>query len=451
MLQELVQLASPKLPPGSMERKYYALLKKNVEKEKIKQILSCNDNYFWQIKYRLKWKLIDDLVSQTTYTGPSAYDEYAEAHKLFCVGKLLLTKQARQAGIEALEKSIIKAMKQGQIGLALEAAKPLATYYSAQPDGLKKFKYFQSIATDLLEKLKWETIARDHYNEIICHYSYHWNDNIAEKEFTYCDITAPYIDGSISTAISHYSTLYLAYISALDFEGLKNACDQAIKYFKRFDKPHRSAIYNAYLKKATALIHLQKYKEAVACTRHIIDISEHGKYTYCSAFYYQGIIGLHSGDIALCYNALDQVAPYRSELPSNFQEQFRILESYTALFSSRKFRIARFLNRVPNFDKDKAGANAAILIVQMLHYLKDANTHAYIDRCDALSRYTKRYLDGKKQILAKMLLEIPKGHFGWVSVEYRTRKFINNLTGQERELEIMPAEKIWQLIMEWLK
>ena len=117
---------------------------------------------------------------------------------------------------------------------------------------------------------------------------------------------------------------------------------------------------------------------------------------------------------------------------------------------NKRVQIGKFLNQVPTFEKDKAGANAAILIVQMLHYIKDAKTHDYIERCDALSRYASRYLHGKKKILAKLLLEVNKGHFNVLTIEYRTRKLKTALQGTEREIEIMPAERIWELAMEWL-
>jgi hypothetical protein len=89
-------------------------------------------------------------------------------------------------------------------------------------------------------------------------------------------------------------------------------------------------------------------------------------------------------------------------------------------------------------------------MVRMLHFIKNGDRHAYIDRVDALIRYASRYLKGKNKVLAKLLIEVAKGHFKKITVLYRTKSLSKSLAGMDMELAIMPQERVWGLALGWL-
>ena len=167
-------------------------------------------------------------------------------------------------------------------------------------------------------------------------------------------------------------------------------------------------------------IHLKDFSNAIDCLHNVLESADHGKYSFLMAHLYLAITGLHAGKIDLSTRSIEETEAYWPNLPENIQEQWKIVKAYTALFSEKKYKIGKFINEVPIFSKDKAGANASIIIVQMLHYLKMGKTHQYIERCDALSSYMNRHLKGKIRILAKLLLEVNKGRFNALTVKYRT-------------------------------
>ena len=455
VIQELSKIASPNLPPNSKLKECYDLIISGAEKNEILSKMfgdnQAAETGLRQIKFKLETKLVDDFVSKNVKTGNPALDNASVAYKYYTAGKLLLARQSLTAGTELLEKAYRFAQKGGIIEVALSSAKSLATYYSGISGDYNKYLKYQDAVNNLFSLLQSETIAQSYFNEISYHYTHKWNEQIAEKAFAYCAITENSTDASPKTAIYHFNTLCLANISAINYEGLVDACNQALLHFQKIDSPPRAVFYNFNIKKATGLIHLRRYEEAKECLYQVIGIADKGIYSYCSAYYYLGLLGLHSGNISLTEQALDETIVYWDNLPIHFVEQFKILRAYCALFSSQKFRIGKFLNEVPVYEKDKANANAAILIVQMLHYIKLGKTSEYIERCDALDKYTKKYLSGKKKILAEMLIEVSKGYFKYVTVQHRTKNLVKKLSIQERELGVMPASKIWALVLEWLK
>ena len=455
VIQELSKVASPNLQPKSKIKQCYDLILSGADKEEIitkvfngKQTIGSG---LRQLKFKLEAKLVDDFVSKNSKTGNQLLDDAYIAYKYYTAGKLLMARQSLIAGTDLLEKAFRFAQRGRIIEIALNAAKSLATYYSGIAGDFNKYTKYQEAVNELFVLFQAETIAQSYFNEISYHYTHKWNEEIAEKAFAYCALTEDSIDASPKTAIYHFNTLCLANISAINHEGLVNACDEALAHFQKMDNPPRAVVCNFNNKKAMGLIHLGRYEEAEQCLREVIEIADKGIYSYCSAYYYLGVLGLHSDDIHLTEQALQKTKTYWEDLPGHFVEQFKILQGYCALFSNQKFRIKKFLNEVPIFEKDKANANASILIVQMLHYLKLGKTGEYIDRCEPLEKYIKKYLRGKKQLLAQMLIEVSKGYFRPITVEHRTKSLVKKLYVQERELEIMPAKAIWDLVLEWLK
>ena len=455
VLHELAKIAPAGLRLSPTEKKYFKLLQSGVSIEEARKKIFGNSpdasTKISRLGYEIKRKVIADIATENTKKNNSYADLATEAHQLFATGRILMGRQAYRAGAELLEKAYDKAQSAQLIGLALEIAKPLADYFSTMVGDGKKYEFYQQAINELIIKNERETQVLSYHREIQYQFTYSWHPDLAAKAYAYCAITENYINTSLKSANAHFYMLALANVADLDFSALVQTCEEAINYFSKLKNPPKTPIFNYYLKKAVAYIQLQQFQEAIAATDYILNATEPGKFSYVSAYYYRAIAGLHAGNIQWANDAIDKTDNYLKNVPQSLQEQWRIVIAYTALFSERKYKIGKFINEVPIFSKDKAGANAAIIIVQMLHYLKMGKTNEYIERCDALHRYTSRYLKGKAKILAKLLLEVSKGHFNANTIEYRTRKLVKELDGQERELAVMPAEKVWKLVMDWLR
>ena len=127
-----------------------------------------------------------------------------------------------------------------------------------------------------------------------------------------------------------------------------------------------------------------------------------------------------------------------------------------------QFRLGKFLNTIPIFSKDKRGMNVPILIVQMLLLLQEQKDEAVLDRIEAMKKYCSRYLRDNELLRSNcfinMLLEIPLQNFHPVAIRRHTEKYWQRLkntplemANQSREIEIIPYEKLWSIIMEHLE
>ena len=141
-----------------------------------------------------------------------------------------------------------------------------------------------------------------------------------------------------------------------------------------------------------------------------------------------------------------------------------VLETGSATYDGRKkrFSIQKFINDLPEFSKDKRANNIPILIAQMLFFIVRKQYNKAIDRIESLDKYASRYLRNdetfRSNCFIKMLLEIPKNSFNQLRVERAAEKYFRrlldsdiDLIDQPFEIEIIPYERLWAIIMNHLR
>ncbi len=127
-----------------------------------------------------------------------------------------------------------------------------------------------------------------------------------------------------------------------------------------------------------------------------------------------------------------------------------------------KFRIYKFLNEVPAYQADKRGLNVSILILHVLFLLEKRKYGDIIDRVDALNQYSFRYLRKddtfRSNCFIRMIIQMTKAGFHPIRTERYTAELAEKLKGhplelsdQPVEVEIIPYEHLWDLVMQVLE
>lgn len=144
------------------------------------------------------------------------------------------------------------------------------------------------------------------------------------------------------------------------------------------------------------------------------------------------------------------------------QETWEVYRAYAAILTGRYFRLARFLNQVPHFSKDKKGMNINILIIEMLQYLRKKIFSKVIDRTAALQRYIYRYLmedesTYRSRHFLLMIVCLEKGAFRKKEVDPLVEEHLEALkqlplhkARQDYEVEVVPYEHLWAFVREQL-
>jgi hypothetical protein len=183
------------------------------------------------------------------------------------------------------------------------------------------------------------------------------------------------------------------------------------------------------------------------------------------------LLALHAGDYEQALRLL-HVAHKNPSFPKQRPaalERWELLQAYVefvqpaeALPSRRRNQLALFaMLTVPEYTRDKRGHNVAILVLQLLHYLRQRELEPVLTRLERLRKYQQRHLRDASTLRSRLLLRLlgllPEVNFDLALLAKRGQNLLAQL-GQapmtseaDAEVEIIPYEQLWTITLGILK
>jgi uncharacterized protein YqgQ len=119
-----------------------------------------------------------------------------------------------------------------------------------------------------------------------------------------------------------------------------------------------------------------------------------------------------------------------------------------------KFPVAKFINSVPFYTKDKSGFNFTIKLIEILFLFARKQYNIIFAKTDALKIYRTRYLNDDTYIRSRLflnaLLKAEKDGFNAKKMKAGYPE-IEQLNNKEKQLiiadwEILPYEMVWDIL-----
>ncbi|HMN89554.1 MAG TPA: hypothetical protein PKD70_08265 [Saprospiraceae bacterium] len=455
------------------------------EEDIIKTFYGDSDNapaYAVRLKNKLKERLIDTLFFiDTNQKSFSDYNKaYFNCYKDLNAIKILLGRSARRAAIPMAEKALRKAQEYEITDAVVMLATELRYHYGTIEGDIKKFEFYNNVLNKYMELMQIENQADEYYSRIRMHfakakgskpellrdsdkYLHHMQDILSKYDsyklnFLYFLIYA-----------THHELSY-------EYDKLLEISEKALDYFQK--KQHIISSVNIFSFKLRAFVsHLKlgHYTKAWGLGAECLQLAEVRPNNWLLTMEYLVILSFHTQTLQRAYNYYRQVLDYPdyNKQGSNIQERWRIYEAYIAYLiaigkiapddslSAGSFRVQKFINEVPIYQKDKQGANISIIVIQILLLLQQQKYNAIIDRVEALRSYTHRYLRRddtfRSNCFIRMLIEMANCSFHKKAVLRKTDRYLAQLkelplqqARQSAELEIIPYEVLWDFVLSHL-
>ena len=416
-----------------------------------------------KLKQRLKKKLLNTIYFFDLNNSYNSKTEIAfyECYKNWTTLKLLALKGTlRITSYKLAERTLI------------------ILYHSVATRNLVKFKKYNSILEEQTNLFNAELIAEKYFASLtiqITNLRGSNKDELIER----CDSYIEHLHELKNQYNSYrfyrhsYYVLSLSYEVKGDYQNIINLSEEAISYFesKSFSTPE--AIFSVKLQIIIAKIPLKQYKDAILLAEENMNILNRNHYNWFVNQYYYIILCIHAKEYTKAFELTNLVKSQKSfkTLYNHLKQNFLVFDAYLNFLNERNkinadqeiksFRIYKFLNDVPNFTKDKAGLNIAILIVHTLFLLHLKKYNQIIDRVESLNQYCYRYLRKddtfRSNCFIKMLLQIPKADFNRIRTERYAEKYVEKLNSvplsvstQSAEVEFFPYEDLWEITLEML-
>jgi hypothetical protein len=464
---------------------FHAIKKNEVENDSQAIKLLYGNEYskhtYNRLKRRLKEKLYNSLV--TLDQNKQKYTSHKKANykvlKMFVVANMLKLENQNYLMVSVLEDTLRRALKYEFTEYVKLITKLLIHHFSIRSRDNKKLKKYQSIYKKYSEIEMYEFKAQMYYNELSRLYI-----ESSTSKSKYIKLLIKYskeledIQKDIkSFEFNHksFSIHSTKHILLGDYSRAINNADQALKFFetKPFETKRSKFTFNS--DKIISFILTGNFDEASQLIEKTLKILSDSSFNYFRIQFYK----FQNYSLNRKYEELplivNQVLNTKGISKYNIQyELWKIRDAYTKFLieadvilncniqNSSPFRIAKFLNEVPIFSKEKRGMNVAILVIQILFMLTRKKYNDVIDRVDALKQYSFRYLRNdetfRSNCFIKMLILIPKSNFHPVRVQLHAKNLFTKLKKHEisiqefsSEIEIIPFDHLWEIIVELLK
>jgi hypothetical protein len=374
--------------------------------------------------------------------------------------------------LQLAEKLIIKAIKYQFYFDAAQLAHKILTFYTFNKvDKSKQLKY-KKIMNTCLEEAYWETKINVEYMEIASMFEF--SKNIDKDLFDLKINEAMQVYEPVQTKIQ--SQLFrkdfinlkmMKYHVHRRFEEVVKLSDELLDYLNEQDFKSTMVIKATLRKKADHLILLKKFDLALETINQLINMEVVGSVTWASMQFNLLKIYINQEEFQKAYQVILDYKNVKGNVYTN--KFFNIYKVFFQAFIKMglingeqyirtELRSLELSNE--DFKKDKSGMNTTILISQICIAIAEKDNSA-MDKIDALKMYSFRYLTKRNirtKIFLNMIMEVLKYNFHPIAIERNTQKHLKKLeqnpaeiTDEAVEIELIPYEKLWKIIMEFIK
>lgn len=271
------------------------------------------------------------------------------------------------------------------------------------------------------------------------------------------------------------SSLYFYHLLNKDSAQMVSVSLKALDYFRKNfpNKPMQQYMFT--LRLGVAYIYTEEYNEARQNIEKCIALNPTvGTLHWNSTYSYYFTLEMLTKNYQAAADILVKIATTKeiNKLDDMWLQQWRIRSAYIHFLAKidyvdlmvlgrrrvPNFKLGKFLNDVPLYAKDKRGLNISILIAQVLILLADKKWDKIYDRMESLSQYSYRHFKNDSAVRSncfiRMLLSLAKADFNPKRAQRYAQKYVDRLSTTEMnlneystEIEIIPYEDLWQIIL----
>ena len=284
---------------------------------------------------------------------------------------------------------------------------------------------------------------------------------LKEKLQSICDELVPLLDyDSVKVHLSVYALLNANAYWNEDYLGVIKNSTKIINYLEGRGIERTT---NFYKDLTISLIITGNYKQGKKAINKAIMKIHKGSLSWSIYVYYRVVLEIYQANYQTAYSIFRE-AEKKKQINKAMIEQWKIVKGYfkflintNLIEGNSHFKISKFLNEVPVFSNDKEGNCINILILKIILNV-GVNNDKVIDSVDSILRYIERHLKKhtRPKYFLKLLIQIPLGRFNRISIDKRGEKYLRllrrkNTKGFNPDLEIIPYEILWPLVLSQLK
>lgn len=473
-------------PSSKVNELYLAISDGRVKSdEDAKALLYKGDetpNAYYNLKARLKERLLNTLFF-VDVNQPKQTDRRLAMHetsKSLAAAQLLIAKGARKVAIKEFTRLLKVAEKYEFTHIALTAARVLRHHHGTMAIDHKKYEHYRNLCSHYQEVDNWEDLADCYYGDIVSAYYNKKTDQekLGERCADYYAELRP-MEGKIDSYKFAFHTALLRlmqYTLVNDYISTISVSEELIKSFSGRPFATNTAIQNFLHHQVVGYLQLRDFQKGLEAVRKSQGLSIEGTSNWFQHQEYHFMLAMQTGQYQEAYKVYLETTNHDqySYLKESEKENWILIHAYLAFLRSHdlitieqkdgrfpNFRLQSFLNKLPNYVRDKEGKNISVLIIQIVYLISNNKRGEAIDRIEGMKKYCLRYLSKEENrrsyYFLQLLITIPSGGFDPDRIKFLSKKPLEQLTALPstrsnifERMEVVPYEILWEMILSYI-
>ena len=444
---------------------------------------SPTDDKYRQLKSRFRKRLLNTLFFlDVNLPDTSGYDRaYFSCNKDWTLVKILLANDAIHTAASLARQILTTALKYKFADIIVNCSRILRTN-AAEVEDEKEFEEYDQHIKQFKDVLDAEIRSEELYQRVMMNYFKPVTENFDLKERidTYCDALIGLSEIYDSPVIFYNMYLVWAYRYEMlqDYESMIEVCSRAEQYMK--DNPtyyQEGKMATFQLKKMSAFLHLKDYKRGKINAEKCLQSFEDGSEMWFAFLEYYFLLAMHTENYINAIAILTKAASHArfKKLSLQEREKWKVYEVYINYIidvygednpvlrrqSRRTFKVSKFLSDSILYPKELRIFTIFNLIAQILFLIEQKQYPNANELIERLKNYANRQLKKEEFYrlinFIRLLQQLSKANFRLDDLT-NTEKYINRLDempfyyrGLISELEVLPYEQLWQIIIKRIR
>ena len=441
---------------------------------------SPQDPKYRQLKSRFRKRLLNTIFfldinkpSSGTYNRA-----YLNCNKEWAMVKILLHYGAVQTATSMARHILTPAQKYHFSDLIVNCCRILRQH-AADSGEDKAFHQYNKMIKSFEPILKAELESEELYQTVILDYQKPLTSkNPLKGEIaTISDQLITLSERYSSPVISYnlYLTWAIRYELAKDFDTMLEVCNEAEQYMDDhpdfYQEEKLIAIQN---KKMSAYLHKQDYRKGKVNAEKCLNRFPDGSQPWFNFMEFYLLLALHTENYINALAIINQATAHNGlkKLDQPIREKWAIYSGYVGFFASiqgfgaalqirstnRIFRPSKYFALPETYPKSHRNYAILLLILEVLELANKKSTLDLDDRLEKLKQFALRQLNKEEHFRAiqfiRLLQQLKKAEYEPDQIK-NTEKYLSALQAQPffyrgaiSELEIIPYEKLWEIVLQ---
>ncbi|MBL7826818.1 MAG: hypothetical protein JNJ57_09315 [Saprospiraceae bacterium] len=474
------------IEPGSkMEKLFKGLLDNSITSDEDVKALFKNETgvNVTSLKNKLKERLLDAifLLDFKDANYSSRQKAFFECYKKWSAAMTLLIRNAKIVGIDQLELLLRHTKHFEFTELTLDILRVLRLQYSTVDGDIAKFETTKKQYLEYEQVWQMESKAELYYSELMAQYtnSKSTKTEVMDQARAYYNELKEFMEVCPSFKLHLFGRMVhlLIYNSVNDYVNTARLCEDAIEFFDKKEYDSGLPLQVFYYNLIVCYLQLGEFEKGQQVIHRCEYYFEEGSFNWFKLQELFFLLAMRTGHYTQGYHLWEKVTNYPNfkDKQPQIVEMWNIFQAYVFYLiklekipesvlseRSKRFKMAKFVNTIELFEKDKRGMNISILIVKIIYAIAERDYEKSVDRIEAIDKYCSRYLKEKDTLRSncfiKMLLQIPIANFHREATARKAERYLKMLQSEEagsasqaHEIEIVPYEALWAMALESLQ